>query len=201
MEWSRRRRGFDHDWLKNQFLTALAHMDECRPRTSGRSVVRGPFLPATTAPVAEQKKRTTGAGNNFRRRDEPACFFDLIRWLWSAGMQEPWVVGMIDALWRARTQPDRLQARLQDAVKKCDSAWESFSHSAPDADGCFDIEALGVMRGSSHPQYFLNFQQQSLSYERSEPTSAHSCDRRSVREVGLREYQHRTPQPVRVICC
>jgi hypothetical protein len=145
MEWSRRRQRFNHDWLKNQFLTALAHLVSiARGQVEDPAFVKH-FVDRVFPQWPCRRKDVLELAASFEIQMSPRVLFCSEPLASNPGMQEQWVADLIDALWRARTQPQRKLEELHDAVEGCDAAWNAFGQATSPFNGRLDVKTLKEM--------------------------------------------------------
>jgi hypothetical protein len=141
MDWSWRRQRFNHDWLKNQYLTSLTHLVSI-----GQGQVEDPvfvqhFVDRILPQWLGRKKEVLELAATFENQMSPRTLFCSEPLASNAGMQQPWVADLIEALWRVRTQPEQKLAALQSVVRGCDDAWEALRQAtASPFEGNLDAE-------------------------------------------------------------
>lgn len=156
MDWSRRRQRFNHDWLKNQFLTALAHLESV-----SKDMVEDPEFVARFFEVIlpqwhSKRNEVLELAASFEAQMSPRDLFQHEPFALNAKMQEMWIADVIEALWRGRMQPEHRIAKLLNVVKECDSAWLALSQRAAVFGEHIDVEALEkAHRAFTHLAYSL----------------------------------------------
>jgi hypothetical protein len=146
MDWQRRRGRLNHDWLKNQFLTALSHLENI-----GRDLVEDPEFPLRfhrdiLPQWQERRKEILDLGLRFEEEMSPRVLFRCEPLSLIPGMQEDWMIQLIHALWWVRVRPDRLLSALYNALENCDRAWHVLSTQPPNSTAPIDPEPVHDFR-------------------------------------------------------
>ena len=126
-KWQSRRSQFNHDWLKNQYLTALDNfLNILDQRIEGDDESEADFI-ARVLPTWQHKSvEVRSLIEGFEREMSPVTFFDLLPLVNFDAETREWLGDLTHELWLIRYAVRRqLVAQASLSVENADAAYES----------------------------------------------------------------------------
>ena len=152
--WQRRRAAFNHDWLKNRFLTALPSFLNLLDHYLEDPDLERSFV-ATVLPQWEtHRAEALTLGRDFLREMSPAVFFEsspLVQFDPETGQ---WLGALIDQLWRTRYPVQQWVDAVTKRVEEADESYETLQKALRVCCNTTSVAAL-----CEHRDLFAAFEQ------------------------------------------
>lgn len=117
--WQKRRSRFNHDWLKNQFLPALARWLNLLDGLIEDSDFEQSFIPSFLSQWESQRVEAQSLANRFEQEMSPACLLDQSPLARLGEQNKAWLKWLVHNLWLQRyavvAQVNETLATIRDA--------------------------------------------------------------------------------------
>lgn len=121
--WQKQRSRFNHDWLKNQFLPALARWLNLLDDLIEDPEFERSFIPTFLAQWESQRAEAQRLANRFEEEMSPACLLDQPPLARFGEQDKAWLKSLVHNLWLQRyavsAQVDEALAAIRDADAVC----------------------------------------------------------------------------------
>ncbi len=144
-DWQRRRSAFNHDWLKNRFLTALASFMNILDGLVDDIETEKRFVQETLPQWPERAIEASRLISDFESQMSPRVLFRQLPLCRCGSATKSWLPDLLHELWRHRVNTDAMCADACDALFRAEAAYQQ----AMDSMHCVDpreIEALRPFR-------------------------------------------------------
>jgi uncharacterized protein with PIN domain len=121
--WQQRRSAFNHDWLKNRFLPALAKWLNLLDDLIEDTTTEASFVASVLPQWEGHRDEALALARDFEVEMSPARLFDCIKWLRRRG-NEVWLRQLVHRLWLARYPVQDWVADASARAARADAAYE-----------------------------------------------------------------------------
>jgi hypothetical protein len=122
-QWQKRRSDWNHDWMKNQFMPALAKGLNVLDGRVADPEFLGPFFGGTLRQWEAQRTEVLALLTSFEVEMSPARLFDRAPLSQCSVETKQWLPPLAHALWLNRGMVHDLVADSADLLKRVDSAY------------------------------------------------------------------------------
>jgi hypothetical protein len=152
--WQRRRTEFNHDWLKNQFIPALAKcLNLLDNRIEDRAFEQSFVLLALPEWDLHRGEAPTLA-QDFEREMSPRRLFDQLPLSRCDEDTRQWLGNLVHALWITRYPVRQWVSEAFEAAKRADASYDALQAALA---GCADIRSVEALR--SFRKHFSDFRE------------------------------------------
>ena len=122
-EWQKRRSDFNHDWLKNRFLPALAKWINLLDDLIEDTIAEASFVNSVLRQWEGHGKVAIALAQDFEVDMSPARLFEGIEWLRRRGNNE-WLQKLVHQLWLARYPVQEWVTDALACTERADAAYQ-----------------------------------------------------------------------------
>jgi len=147
MSWLKRRTQFNHNWLVNQFIPALARfLNLLDGRTTDPEFERsfvGRVLPAWEL----HRKEALALAQSFEREMSPQARFDRPPLARCNDATKEWLGRLVHELWLVRYPVSQWTFDASDAIRRVDNAYDNLTYALESCANIRSTETLRPLRG------------------------------------------------------
>jgi len=145
-DWQHRRSAFNHDWLKNRFLTAVASfmniLDDLVEDEETEERFVGEILPQWV----DRAQEASGLVADFEPEMSPKVLFRQPPLSRCGPAAMSWLPDVVHLLWRRRIDADGLCAGARESLAAANAAYETLRDDVAECADCSSAEALRPYR-------------------------------------------------------
>jgi hypothetical protein len=141
--WQRRRSAFNHDWLKNQYLTALGSWLNLLDSKITDPVLEMTFVKEIFPQWESISQEALSLAYSFEQEMSPRCLFDRLPLLRCDKQTKCWLGDTMHNLWIARYKVQELVHKALLEVEKADTVYAQLQRVLQD---CEDIQSVPTLR-------------------------------------------------------
>ncbi len=151
-DWQRRRSGFNHDWLKNRFLTGVSSFMNMLDDQFEDAEAEERFLSETLPQWPGRAREVGGLVRDFESEMTPKTLFRRPPLSRCSPETMAWLPELVHVLWRQRVEVDQLRAVADEALV---GANEAFAEVVRAMESCSQQPSVASLR--PHREYFVRF--------------------------------------------
>ncbi len=140
--WQKRRSDFNHDWLKNRYIPALAKwlnlLDDLIEDAASEAV----FVTTVLSQWEDRRDEALALSRDFEVKMSPARLFDSVDWLRRRGDEE-WLRELVHELWLTRYPVRQWMADASANAVRADAAYQRLQAGLRE---CKEIRSAVVLR-------------------------------------------------------
>ena len=143
MSWAKHRRTFNHDWLMNRFIPALAKYLNLLNYETEDFTFEHSFILTGLSVWESRRIEAIDLINTFEWEMSPQRLFDHLPLSEGKNSTKYWLGNLVHSLWLARYPVRQLVAETCDAIQQADNAYKRLQESLS---GCADITSAHAIR-------------------------------------------------------
>lgn len=144
--WQKRRSEFNHDWLKNRFMSALASWINLLDDRIEDAALEDSFVTFTLSEWEFHRQEAVALPGDFEREMSPSSLFDLQPLSQCDNNTKQWLGELAHYLWLTRNPVDEWVANATERAKDVDAVYTRLQAALKDCTDVRSAEALRPLR-------------------------------------------------------